>query len=112
MINSQREAFIRGKIVAICQGIVNEEIGIIAGSRTLSSLGSELFGELDSDFITFEAIVSETGHLPVDWERRNWSDDALARKDKEIIEAETFHKEDALAACRKLIDRFERMEGI
>jgi len=33
--------FVRGKIVAICQAILNEEIGVIAGSRILDRLEFE-----------------------------------------------------------------------
>jgi hypothetical protein len=108
-----RSAFVRGKIVAICQGILNEEIGVIAGSRMLSGLDVELLNPApgwfdgDDDFLPFVGINSETDHLPVDRERTNWSEEALARKDKEIAEAEAFYKENAFRACRKLIERFK-----
>jgi hypothetical protein len=104
--------FIRGKIVAICEAILNEEIGVIAGSRILCGLEHELVKreagtcfQRDEDFITFVAINSETDHLPVDDERANWSAEALQRKDVEIAKAETLYKEDAFAACRKLTER-------
>jgi hypothetical protein len=112
MSSEEHSAFIRGKVVAICEAILKEEIGIIAGSRRLKSLGHELSGDHDEDFIPFAAIDSETDHLPVDCERRNWSSEALGRKDREIAEAEAFHQDNALAACRKLIERFEMKGGI
>jgi hypothetical protein len=31
--------------------------------------------------LSFVAISSETDHLPADYERQNWSDEALERKD-------------------------------
>jgi hypothetical protein len=113
MRNETYSAFIRGKIVAICEAMLNEEIGVIAGSRRLRWLDAELLNkevgcfEHDEDFLTFAAIDSETDHLPVDSERRNWSVEALERKNKEIAKAEAFYKDDALAACRKLIERFD-----
>src|SRR2546421_9872453 len=98
-------AFIRGKIVIICEAMLREEIGVIAASRILKSLGYKLYDGFDSqndeDFLTFVVIDSETDHLPVDFERKNWSAEALERKDKEIAEAEAFYKDDAFAACRK-----------
>jgi hypothetical protein len=112
MRNEEHSAFIRGKIVAICEAILNEEIGIIAGSRRLKSLGYELCGDHDEDFLTFVAMDSETDHLPVDSERRNWSVEALERKDKEITEAEAFYKDNAFAACRELMKRFDMKGGI
>jgi hypothetical protein len=112
MRNEQYSAFIRGKIVAICEAILNEEISVIAGSRILKSLGYELWDDRDEDFLSFVVIDSETDHLPVDWERGNWSVEALERKDEEIASAEALYKDDAFAACRKLIARFDMKDGI
>lgn len=98
--------YIWGKIVAICEAVLAEEIGIIAASRRLSALGMELFDGHDEDFIMFDAVDTETDHLPVDKERRNWSAEALKRKDAEIAEAEAFYKDEVFAACTKLIERF------
>jgi hypothetical protein len=107
-------AFARGKIVAICEAVLNETMGVIAASRILSRLevdvshhrvGHSFDG--DHDFLPFVAIDSETDHLPVDRERANWSPEALARKDKDIATAEARCKEYAFEACRKLIERFD-----
>lgn len=102
----EQTAFFYGKIVAICEAIKGEKIGIIAGSRTLVSLHFELFDENDEDFMFFIGVDSETDHLPVDWESKNWNKESLERKDKEIAEFEVFYKDDVLSACEKLIRRF------
>lgn len=99
------EYYIRGKIVAICEAVLAEKIGIIAASRTLSALGLELFDGHDEDFSMFDVVDTETDHLPVDKERRNWSAEALERKDAEIAEAEASYQDDVFAACKKLIER-------
>jgi hypothetical protein len=116
MKNEGYSAFIRGKIVAVCEAILDEEIGVVAGSRRISDFECELDDELDDesyeDLKPFIGINSETQHLPVNWERRNWSAGALERKDKEIAEAETFYKDKAFAACRKLIARFDINDDI
>ena len=65
------EYYIRGKIIAICEATLAEEIGIIAASRRLSALGLELFDGRHEDFIMFDAVDTETDHLPVDKEREN-----------------------------------------
>lgn len=106
MKTEEYSIFLRGKIVAICEAMLREEIGIIAGSRRLTSLGFELFDDHDKDFLMFVAIDSETDHLPVDFERRNWSVEALERKDKEIENYEASAKTDVFETCRKLIKRF------
>ena len=109
----ERSAYLRGKIVAICEAILRQEMGAIPGSRILNKLELDLLhhatsGSFDRDeeFVTFVAIDSETDHLPVDLERRNWSTEALERKDQEIAKAEQWAKELAFPACKKLIERF------
>jgi hypothetical protein len=113
-MSEERLAFVRGKIVFICEAMLKEEIGVIAGSRILNRLEDELFQrevgtwfQRDEDFLTFVAINSETDHLPVDFERKNWSIEALERKDKEIDAAEALYKDNAFTACRRLIERFD-----
>jgi len=112
MKNEDYSIFIRGKIVAVCEAMLREEIGIIAGSRKLTSLGLEFFGDHDEDFVMFVSIDSETDHLPVDLERQNWNIKALKRKDKEIENYEASAKADAFETCRKLIKRFSMNGGI
>lgn len=105
------EYFIRGKIVAICQAVLAEEMGVIAASRRLSALGLQLFDGRDEAFETFDAIDSETEHLPVDIERRNWGALALKTKDKEIAECEARYKKDAFIACKKILERLNLNDG-
>ena len=100
------EYFIRGKIVAICESVLAQEMGIIAGARRLSGLGLRLYSTRDEDFLAVDGVDTETDHLPVDLERANWCAEALEKKDKEIAEAEAVYKAAVFAACRKLIERF------
>lgn len=113
MIEEERAAYVRGKIVAICLAILREETDAIPGACILSKLRFELLPEgttgsfkTDEDFDPFVAIDSETDHLPLAWERRNWSAEALAEKDPKVAEAERWAKELAKPACTKLIERF------
>lgn len=113
MSDEQRLVYLRGKVVAICEAILREEMQAIPGSRILNKLEMQLlhhrtFGwfERDEDFLPFVAIDSETDDLPVDLERHNWSAEALQRKDQEILKAEQWAKEIAFPACTKLIERF------
>jgi uncharacterized protein DUF2489 len=101
-----KEYFIRGNIVAICQALLVEEMGVIGASRRLSNLGWALSDNRDQDFVVFDGISSETEHLPIGDERHNWSVEALGEKDMEIQRAEALYKEDAKTACQNLIARF------
>jgi len=66
VMDGEASIFVRGKIIAICQAILNEEIGVIAGSRIIDGLEFELmdygFGwfSRDKDFLPFVGINSET----------------------------------------------------
>ena len=106
MIREEYLNFIQGKVVAIAEAILKGDMGIIVGSRKLNSLRFTLDLPNDEDFNLFVVIDSDTDHLPVDWERQNWSAEALARKDVEIAECEKFYRESVIAACKKLIVRF------
>ncbi len=104
--------FIRGKVVAIAQAVLDEEIGIIAGSRELSDYGAQMYvsldGRIDEEYFTvLDEVADETMHLPVDWERRNWSEAALKRKVAEIAEYEASVKDKVRAACKSLIEKYE-----
>ena len=57
--------------------------------------------------MTLIAIDSETDALPVGEVRREWSPDALKRKDKESTEAEDFYRDSAINAATKLIRLLE-----
>ena len=106
MIRKEYLAFIQGKVVGIAEAVISGDINIFVGSRKLNRLRIALDLATDEDFNLFVVIDSDTDHLPVDWERQNWSVEALARKDVEISECEMFYKESVIAACKKLITRF------
>ena len=118
MTEEERAAYIRGKIVATCEAILRGELGALAGARILCDLrfavGPEIppatFFRPDEDFDAFEAIESETDHLPIGWERSNWSAEALAEKEPEGARAEAWAKEVAFPACEKLMERFGTLE--
>lgn len=112
MINEKYKAFLQGKIVAVCEAILSEEVGIILGSRKLTYLSHLISDDNRNEFMIFIAIDSETDHLPVDLERKNWSIEALKRKDKEIAEYENDFKEDVFSACKNLILRLSIYKNI
>lgn len=93
------------KIVEICKEILKEKIGIIAGSRQLISLFAEKSNKDDFDLTLFIAIESETDHLPVGFERKNWNDEALNRKDIEISEYELARKNEVMFSCQNLVTK-------
>ena len=81
---------------------------LIAGARELQRLGRWIVPDtrVDKDFVVLLAFDSETDHLPVDEERKNWDPAALQRKDREIAEYEKKWSQRVRAACSSIISRF------
>jgi hypothetical protein len=98
--------YLRLEPVATTKSVLSGETGIIAGSRLLWRIGDELNNQRDPDLIIFIAVNSETGHLPVDKERENWSEEALKSKDVEIAEYEAHYRQKVMDGCRRILERY------
>jgi hypothetical protein len=105
--DAERQEQIRVHILRIAGQLVAGEIGVIAASRELSSLRHEVEPQLANILVRFTGIDSETDALPVGRVRKEWSPDALRRKDKEIAEAEDFYREGAISAATELLRLLE-----
>ena len=105
--DAHRQAQIRARILRVAKQLVIGEIGVIAASRELGRLRHEVEQSLADVLVTFTAIDSETDALPVGDVRKEWSLDALKRKDKEITEAEDFYRDSAINAATDLIRLLE-----
>ena len=87
--------------------MLDEQLSFLIGSRRLTTLRHEIdtAGD-DADFMVFVAIDSETDALPLGAVRDHWDQDALARLEPEIKEAERWAASAGADACRSLISRF------
>lgn len=94
------------KTIVVCEEFLRGEIGVIAASRHLVSLFAHMNMD-DSDFILFKAIESQTDHLPIGEERKNWNTEALKRKDIEISEYELTFKNEMIETCQKVISKLK-----
>jgi hypothetical protein len=105
--DTQRQEQIRVHILRTARQLIAGEIGVIAASLDLGYLRHEVEPQLANVLVTFTGIDSETDAIPVGHVRREWSPDALKRKDKEISEAEDFYRESAINAATELIQLLE-----
>lgn len=80
---------------------------MIAASRELGYLRHEVEPRVAKVLLTFTGIDSETDALPVGDVRKEWSPDALKRKDREITEAEDLYRNSAINAASELIRLLE-----
>lgn len=96
------------KMTALAKKILSSQIKMIEGCHAMASL---LFGlplQLEDDFIIFTAVASDTDHLPLGEERKNWDKKVLIEKDTEILETENFYRDAVFEGCRKIIKRFDK----
>lgn len=97
---------LREKTIVVCEELIRGEIGVIAASRELVSLFAHM--NMDNpDFVFFKAVESETDHLPIGEERKNWNAEALKQKDIEISENELFYKNEMIETCQKVISKLK-----
>jgi len=94
-------------VAGIARGVLNGSIGIVEGSRMLSTIRHAAGADDDADFLFFVGVDSETDHLPVGDVRRHLSPDALRVKDEELREFEAQVRGRALEVRRKLIERYD-----
>lgn len=97
------------EILVLANDILEGKVTLIEGSRKIDGIVTFLdeFRD-DSDFQIFKVVDSETDHLPVGSVRKEWSREALVKKDKDIEEVETFYRGKVLSACHSIISRFSK----
>lgn len=87
--------------------MLDGQLSFLIGSRRLAVLRHETdMAADDEDFMVFVAIDSEIDALPLGTVRQHWDQDALARLEPEIEEAEHWASTASADACRSLIARF------
>jgi hypothetical protein len=100
---SERERNIRVQILEVAKQLIAGQVGVIAASRQLSHLRHEVEPRVAEVLLTFTGIDSETDALPIGRVRKEWNQDALKVKDREIEDAERFYRDSAMSAAAELI---------
>jgi hypothetical protein len=99
--------------IRVVERLAASEIGVIEGSRCLTRLADRTRAPFtshpDDAFNLFIGIASETDHLPVGAERRNWADSALAAHDPNIDAYESTRMAEVKDHCRILLAVLEKM---
>lgn len=95
------------KVITVARDILIGQVGVIQGARLLLELQRTVTGDdFDPDFGIFHAICSDTDHLYLPGECDLLAPETRAEMDREIKAWEERYRDDAFAACRKLIARF------
>lgn len=98
---------VRATAAVLARRALNREVSAIVVARELAALRHRVgVADDDSDFLVCVAIDSETDELPLGPVREYWAADALAKKDKEIAEAEVWAMGVGEAAFRNIARRF------
>jgi hypothetical protein len=102
---------VRQQVVSTAQAMLDGKLSFLIGSRRLAALRHEIdMATDDADFMVFVAIDSEIDALPLGTVREHWDQDALARLEPEIEEAEHWASTAGADACRSLIARFDKQD--
>jgi hypothetical protein len=88
--------------------VIDGRLGVIEGCRILYGLSHDLVPDwrIDKDLVTFGAVYSETDALPIGSARQHWNEAALEREDEKTAHAENLFREEVVAACRRVVERF------
>ena len=112
--NTTNEKFalsVRQQIVSTARAMLNGQLSFLLGSRLLAPLRPQTDADrYDPDFMVFVAIYSQTDALPLGAVREHWAQEALARLEPKIEEAEQWASTVGADACRSLIARFGEHE--
>lgn len=97
------------KVVETATSMLNRDINFILGSRILSEICHQMPKmDIDSDFIKFRGIASETDELPLGDVQQLWDKNALEKLKPKILEAEIWARKCGEDACRSLVIRFTK----
>ncbi|MBR8086625.1 DUF2489 domain-containing protein [Burkholderia vietnamiensis] len=95
------------QVVSTAQAMLDGQLSFLIGSRRLAGLRHEANAAADdTDFLAFVAIDSETDALPLGAVREHWDQNAIAKLEPEIKEAELWASTVGTDACKSLIARF------
>jgi hypothetical protein len=98
------------RVLSLAKQLLAGRLGVIAAARELAPLRHDAEPELSEILLVFTGIASETDGLPVGAVRRQWSAEALERKDREIAEAEEFYRGSAMEAATRLVRLLEILQ--
>lgn len=93
-------------VVEAAEAVVAGKLSAIEASRLFVGLAAELGALNDADFRFFVSLDSETDHFPLGTTRKHWSAAALRREDARRRKHEQDARDEAVARCRHLIDRY------
>lgn len=105
----------RQRIVNIAQQVLLGQVEILEGALSLEELALQIDREENTsclvsypeEFNIFAVIASDADRFPTGEARKYWNPSKLAERDKEKDDHEQFYKEEAFAACRRLISKYQ-----
>jgi hypothetical protein len=105
----QSEIDARKLVVSLAEDMLAGRLSFLEGASRMFGLERDVGGVTfpDSDFTAFDAIVSETDHLPLERVKPLWQPEAIAKMEPEYKQKEEWARSFASQACRNLIKRFK-----
>jgi hypothetical protein len=95
-------------MIALANGLVAGDLGLVAAARKLSTFRDGVEPEIGALLDVFVAVNSETDALPTGEERALWNAEALVQEDKKISAAEEHWHYRAVTAATQLVRLLEQ----
>jgi len=99
-----------GAVVETAQALIDGKLGAVEASRTFVGLAAELDALEDEDFRFFVGVDQESDHFPLEPVRGRWSAEALGREDAARNAYESTVREEAVARCLNLVQKYAAVE--
>lgn len=94
------------------EDIIRGRVPLFDGLDALARLAAEDPDlAADRDVVRLREMLAEVEHLPVGQARAHWSAAALARHDRELMDVERRRRDEAMYACRRLVDTLTARGG-
>jgi hypothetical protein len=108
MTHERHVALQRSRMVVLARQLLLREIDVIDAALAIHRLSAEVgLPEDDPDLLAFALVNSEVDALPVGAQRAYWAEEALRRKEPEMIRARAWTYETVRREAERLIQRLE-----
>ena len=97
---------IKNKLLQTAQSMINGHINLIAGCRILTELRSQLDSADDRIFNCFQAVDSETDHIPIGDIREHYNQKFLEKADSELDDYLVKVQPAIIDACENLVKKY------
>ena len=100
------EPRIRRRLVCLAEAVIASNENLLAGCRLMYGTYTRMEAVADEIFLPITAFVSDADHFPPDSVRPHFAPEYLARLDQDLASFEMAARDEIMAACKAIVDKF------